>query len=290
MTALARSVFILLVVIFSFRAQAAESSVPVEQGGTHEKKEIPAEDHELLEHFGGLPKPPKLPPPKGLKQMPKPNRCWVDMKQRQVVVDGYISLREGMLEMFACPVGTKEHESIVAVYSWAQVVHAALLAVGAEKGTPVKFRPKFQPPTGTEIEIEVRWLDKNKKWKSARAQDWVKNARTGKAMKHPWVFAGSGFWKDEENGREYYMGDSGDFICVSNFSTATLDVPTRSSDVSGGLLFETFTKKIPLLGTPIRLVLKPKLKKKDKAERSQRPEKPKLEPKQPVKKEKPNFS
>ncbi len=235
-----------------------------------DEKQIPQEDTELLDHFGGLPKPPKLPPPKGLKQMAKPNRTWIDLKKREVVIDGYISLREGMLEMFACPVGTKEHESVIAVYSWAQVAHAALLAVGAEKGTPVSFRPKFQPPTGMEIEIEIRWLDEKKKWRSARAQDWIRNARTGKPMSHPWVFAGSGFWKDEDSGREYYMGDSGDFICVSNFSTATLDIPVESSQMAGGLVYEPLTENIPPLGTPVRLVLKPQFEKGERAQTSEK--------------------
>lgn len=214
---------------------------------------------ELPEQNSGVPKPPKLPAPKGLKQMPKPNRAWIDTKKREVIIDGYVALQEGMLEMFACPVGTKEHESIVAVYSWAQVGHAALLAVGAKSGTPVKFSPEFKPPTGTEIEIEVRWMGKDKKWKSAKAQDWIRDSRSGKPMKYPWVFAGSGFWKDDVTGKERYMGDSGDFICVSNFSSATLDIPAESSQSTGGLLFEAFTERIPPVGTPVRLVLKPKL-------------------------------
>lgn len=224
------------------------------------------EDVELLDEFGGLPEPPKLPPPPGAKPMPKPNRAWIDAESGVVLVDGYVSLREGMLEMFACPVGTKEHESVVAVYCWAQVVHAALLALGAETGTPVQFEPEFKPPTGTEIDIEVRWLDEAGNWQSAKAQDWVKDAATGKAMDHPWVFAGSGFWKDEETGREYYMAEAGDFICVSNFTTATLDIPAESSQVNEGLLFEAFAEKIPPLGTPVRLVLKPKLKQNASAE------------------------
>ena len=248
------------------------------EGGIEvEEQELPAEDSELLDHFGGLPKPPKLPPPKGMKQMPKPNRAWVDMKKHEVVIDGYICLREGMLEMFACPVGTKEHESVVAVYCWAKVAHAALLAVGAKTGTPVKFDPEFQPPTGMEIEIEVRWLDEKQKWQSLKAQDWVRDVRTRKTMNHPWVFAGSGFWKDEETGREYYMADSGDFICVSNFSTASLDIPAESSQAMNGLLFEANSKKIPPLGTPVRLVLKPKLEDKAKDRPDDTPAKPSVE-------------
>jgi len=204
--------------------------------------------------------PPRLPVPKGAEPMPEPNRVWIDRKQGTVLVDGYVSLREGMLEMFACPVGTKEHESVVAVASQAQIVHAALLALGAEVGSPVQFDPEFKPPTGTEIAIEVRWLDEAGQWQSADARQWILDIRTQKPMTHSWVFAGSGFWKDEESGEEFYMAESGDFICVSNFSTATLDIPAESSQVNEGLLFEANAEKIPPLGTPVRLVLKPKKK------------------------------
>ena len=203
--------------------------------------------------------PPRLPPPLGAQAMPKPHRVWVDKQQGTVIVDGYISLREGMLEMFACPQGTKEHESVVSVYSRAQVVHAALLAVGAKTGQPVKWDPEFAPPTGTEIIIEAQWQDGAGKWQKISARQWVKDVKTDKLMQTNWVFAGSGFWKNEETGEEFYQAESGDFICVSNFSTATLDIPTESSQVNDGLMFEANTEKIPPLGTPVRLVLKPKL-------------------------------
>ena len=151
------------------------------------------------------------------------------------------------------------------------MVHAALLAVGARVGHPVRFDPEFEPPTGTEISIEVRWLDRKKKWQSMPAQKWIRNIRTGKPMKHNWVFAGSGFWKDERSGEEFYMAEAGDLICVSNFSSATLDVPFQSSQVNDGLLFEPYTENVPELGTPVRLVLRPKLdsKKKAKLKRSE---------------------
>ncbi len=242
---------------------AAEPQATAETPAATEQEPVErqddAGDSEVVEPSDGLPEPPKLPPPEGAKAMPKPNRTWVDAERGVVIVDGYIALREGMLEMFACPVGTKEHESIVAVYSWAQVVHAALLAVGAETGSPVQFNPEFQPPTGTQIDIEVRWLDEAGKWQSITAQQWIRDLTTDKPMAHPWVFAGSGFWKDERTGDEHYLAEAGDFICVSNFSTATLDIPAESSQVNDGLLFEAFTEKIPPLGTPVRLVLKPRL-------------------------------
>lgn len=212
----------------------------------------PAEDERVLPA-------PKLPPPKGAEKLPEPDQVWVDAKQRVVYVDGFISLREGYLEMFACKVGTKEHESIVALNAQAATVHAALLAIGAKEGDPVQFQPDFRPATGSEIVIEVHWLNADGEWEKAIAQQWVRDAQTKKPMEQPWVFAGSGFWKDEETGKEYYMAEAGDVICVSNFPTAMLDLPIESSQSNEGLLFEANTDEIPELGLPVRLVLKPVL-------------------------------
>jgi len=207
------------------------------------------------------PPTPRLPEPEGAKRLPEPDRVWVDAENHQVHIDGYVSLREGYLEMFACLVGTKEHESIVAVESRAATVHAALLAVGAIQGRPVQYKPEFAPPTGSEIKVEVRWLDPQGQWQSAPAQEWIRDMSTEKEMTQPWVFAGSSFWTDETNGKRYYMAEQGDFICVSNFQSATLDVPIESSQANDGLLFQAFTERVPELGTRVRLVLTPVLEK-----------------------------
>lgn len=194
----------------------------------------------------------------GLVPLTPEGKAWIDRQRKLVVVDGEVVLRRGTLEMFACPKQTKEHESIVAVDVPASVVHAGLLAVGAKAGTPVKFRPAYQPPTGTEIEIWVLWRDQDGKPQKVKAQQWIRNARTGTALEYPWVFAGSGFWQDEQAGVRRYHGDAGDFICVSNFPTATLDIPVESTQSDAALLYEAFTDRIPAVGTKIRLVLSPK--------------------------------
>jgi hypothetical protein len=243
----------------SFAAEPASAAAKTAATGT---SGTPPEDEIVIPA-------PKLPDPEGAKKLPAPDLVWVDAKQRQVLVDGYVSLREGYLEMFACIEGTKEHESVVAVKTKAKTVHAALLALGAVPGAPVQFRPKFRPPTGTEIDVEVRWLDDQGKWKSAKAQDWIRDTKDKNPMKQPWVFAGSYFAKDPASGKEFYMAESGDFICVSNFTTAMLDVPIESSDSDEGLMFEANPDRIPTLGTPVRLVLTPKLdEKKDEKSKS----------------------
>lgn len=258
-------VYGLLFSVFSGRPVFAQSEAS--QSAAAESEENLDDTQALYAYIDpetGQPRPPKIPAPEGAKALPKPDIVWVDTKQKVVYVDGYVSLRRGMLEMLACPVGTKEHESVVAVFSRAQTLHAALLAVGAIPGHPVSFRPEFKPAAGMEIEVEVRWQDEEGEWQSVRGQDWVRDIRTQKPMTHPWVFAGSGFWRDEETGKEFYKAEAGDLICVSNFSTAMLDIPVESSQINDGLLFEANTEKIPRLGTPVRVVLKPVLKNKDK--------------------------
>jgi hypothetical protein len=204
---------------------------------------------------------PKLPPPEGATQLSPKFDVWVDTAKGIGVVDGRIALRRGMLEMFSCTRNTKEHESIVAADAQAFLVHAGLLRVGAEVGHPVQFVPEFKPPAGTEIEIEVLWHDAEGKEHSARAQDWILDMKTKQAMTYPWVFAGSRFWTDPDNGKQYYQAEGGDFICVSNFGTAMLDIPVKSSQSNDELEFEAFTDRIPPLGTPVRMLLKPKLEK-----------------------------
>ena len=197
-----------------------------------------------------------LSPPPGGVAISK-DHLWIDAKNKRVILDGYVAMTDGPLEMFACPEGTKEHESIIGTLARSKEVHAALLAVGAMRGTPVEFLPKFVPATGQRIRIWVCYRNKDDKFKAVDGRRWVKKASTGKQMEPDWVFSGSGFWKDPESGKEYYRADSGDMICVSNFNSAMMDIPVASSAEAGDLLYLPFTERIPAQGTPLRLVLIP---------------------------------
>jgi len=216
------------------------------------------------------------------------DRIWIDKTKRQLLVDGYVTLQEGYLEMFACPVGTKEHESVVAVESRAFLIHTGLLALGAKPGNTAIFMPElrpvlaydfffsdmvirysspdFFPPTGTQIEVSVRWRDQQGQWQQARAQDWILDGNTEKPMTQPWVFAGSGFWLDERTGKEHYLAESGDLVCVSNFSTAMLDIPIESSNTNDGLIFQANKDAVPPIGTPVRVIFEPIVDKKTAVE------------------------
>ena len=187
---------------------------------------------------------------------------WIDRERNRVIADGYVAMREGPLEMFACGAGTKEHESVVGVIPEASEMHAALLAIGAQVGTSVRFHPRYVPATGQRIRIWVMWPAEEtegeaKPYHVTDARQWVLHRKPPKRpMETDWVFAGSQIWEDSD-GTTHYSADGGDMICVSNFASAMLDVPVSSSAQAGQLLYEPNTEKIPPPRTPLRLVLEP---------------------------------
>ncbi len=197
--------------------------------------------------------------PEKLTRLDPERPLWIDKENKRVVMVGQVCQTNVPLEMFACLAGTKEHESVVTVDVKAFAVHAALLALGATPGTSVVFHPEYKPATGPEIEVTLVWKDDKGKQHSVRAQEWIRNQKTGKAMEHPWVFAGSRFFEDEVTKQKIYMAEGGDFICVSNFPSAMLDLPVASPQDNADLLFETFTERIPPRGTAVTLILAPKL-------------------------------
>jgi hypothetical protein len=194
----------------------------------------------------------------GLTRLSPADDVWVDRLRREVIVGGEIALDRGMIEVFACPRHTKEHEAIVATAASARLVHTALLAIGLEPGRPVSFDPEYAAAQGPTVSVRLRWTDEAGRVHDRPAQDLIRSTRTKAPLEADWVFAGSVFWKDPADGQEYYQADGGDLICVSNFPTATLDLPIESSQANDALMFEVFEDRVPPRGTAVELILSPK--------------------------------
>jgi hypothetical protein len=184
---------------------------------------------------------------------------WLDAKNHQVIVGGRVCFREGPLEMFACPMRTKEHESVISTISDAEIVHTGLLAAGAIPGKPVQWDPEHVPATGPTVQITVVWSDEGMR-DEIDARQMILDVVKQQPLEHNWVFCGSGVWQDanDPEWREYFA-DSGDMICVTNFSTAMMDLQVESSNMQEGLRYYANTEKIPPLGKPVLLILKPDL-------------------------------
>ena len=223
--------------------EVSGQDVPVKEEGWVEQPEI------LKRIEKGFVDPPEC------KKVVEDGRVWIHRDEQAVIVDGYVCQRNAPLEMFACPIGTKEHESVVAVFAKSRFVHASLLAVGGVPGKPVAFEPKFTPASGTTIRVYAMWHDEKGQTQATLAQHWIRQTGSQKPMLWDWVFAGSKIYKDPETGSETYMGDSGELLSVANFMTSTMDVAVKSDAANAGLVFETFTEKIPKRFTPVRLVM-----------------------------------
>ena len=214
----------------------------------------------LLAVTAGPARPDESEPPRPdrhpeLKRLSRTEEVWVDPRAKTVVVGGSVVRADGPLEVFACLEKTKEHEAVVATRSSARLVHAALLAIGLEPGRPVSFHPDYVAARGPVVDVRVRWRDAEGRDQEVRAQDWVRDTRTGKPLAVDWVFAGSTFWRDPEGKTEYYQADGGDLICVANFPEAMLDLPAESSQSNDELLYEVFAGRVPPAGTEVDLVL-----------------------------------
>ena len=122
------------------------------------------------------------PPAKGVESkgeltpLNKSGTVSIDLKAKRLLVKSEVVLREGLLEMLVCLKQTKEHESLLSVDAKAQVIHAGLVALGAEVGSPAKFVPEYKPATGQQIDIFFSWTDVEGKLHRDAAQTWVRHA------------------------------------------------------------------------------------------------------------------
>jgi hypothetical protein len=183
--------------------------------------------------------------------------------QRRVLVQTEVCLVRGPLELLLCKQHTKEHESILHGDFDARDIHKALLAAGADTGSPVQYQPKFKPATGAKIKVSLQYEQKGK-LVTVPAGRWIRNMKTGKELDVDWVFAGSHLVKNvlEPGKPDIYLANEGDVICVSNFEDAMLDLPIESSKDDADRAFEANTEKIPEEKTKVTVILEPVVKRK----------------------------
>jgi hypothetical protein len=251
-----------------------------------EKDKVPAEkDPPIPESFKPFPKDvaknPKYDPKKDY------NRLFLETVEggkRRVHLLAEVCLREGQLEALLCKAVSKEHESILRVDVDGRLIHTALLATGANPGSPAKFwnpkteQPEYTPASGDKIKITLTYY-KDGKLRTETAQRWIKDSRTEKEMTSDWVFAGSRliYPPDDPEERDnkkadepkqkiepFYGANNGDFISIANFPDSMLDLPVKSSKDNAERTYEAVKDRIPGLGTKVLVTLEFAGKNKEK--------------------------
>ncbi len=166
---------------------------------------------------------------------------WFDPAGRRLVVHARVAISEGPLEHLLCSKGSKDHESTLTTEAPPRAIHAGLLLTGAEPGHPVRFDPRFEPPAGSKIAIDLEWTGPDGKPRRSDARGWIKDVKTGEILTTDWVFAGSELFEDPRTKEKVYAADDGDLVTVANFPSSILDLPFRSSanDADRGFVANT---------------------------------------------------
>lgn len=179
----------------------------------------------------------------------------IDWGQPAVLVDSEVVLRRGPVEFFACGRG-KEHESILRLNASATHIYMALGLIGLNPGHPPVWDDAigdYGRPAGDLLDITCEWEEDGQS-RSADAFEWLREIEfSRRPISRPWVFAGSLRLADGTLAAE----QSGAVFAVVDFPDSLVGQTGRHSSSNPELWLEAATDRIPPLGTPVRLVLRP---------------------------------
>jgi hypothetical protein len=202
----------------------------------------------------------------------------INASERCLDVDATVCLSEGALELIACHVGGKVHESIVAVEARPSHIHTALLLLGANNGNPAMRRPIDEeqtrwvdiPPTGDLIDIFLEFPNAEGKPVERPISDFIRRrnrdgsdrtksgpeASQAQSIPHAFIFAGSHLRDHGEGPRGYLADFSGHIISMSTFGDELLCLPEIHSHQQGALEWEINPTDLPKKGTAVTLRLR----------------------------------
>jgi len=202
----------------------------------------------------------------------------INVDERSIDLDSIVVLREGTLELIACRVGTKEHESIVAVKARPMHIHTALLLLGATAGNPSMWQrigeedaePRWMhvPPRGGRVDVSLVIEDDNGQPVERPISDFVspRGLRYGEIDEedaepfptNSFLFTGSQLQTDND-GRRRYLGDiSGNVITVVSFGDEVLGLSQAESATNTALMWEVDPTHLPALDSEVVLRLRPR--------------------------------
>ncbi len=186
----------------------------------------------------------------------------VNHDQQYVDVSAKVVLRDGdWLELLLCTPGTREHESILTTTAKPSHIHLAMVMLGLEPGHPMTGKKvgdtlEVTPASGPLVAVSLHYTLEDKAI-TIPANLWVydKNTKQDLPDNH-WLFAGSSFIKT--NDQTIYRADTnGSVITLVHFGDDLLARKTKLTSHNDNARWQARTEKIPPVGTPVTLRLKP---------------------------------
>lgn len=181
-------------------------------------------------------------------------------EQRRVEIAGWVNMQKGLVEVFACAPEGKTHEAVVVLDCVPSGLHAGLLALGLEPGTPVEVgtEGEYKLPTGDRVQVRVRWTGADGNEHTVRAEDWVRNEKEGRPMKPgAWIFAGSFMQPVSDNPEESTYAANYVKSLVTTYHDASSILENPHSEGVDDTVYYANEKAVPAVGTPVTVVFVP---------------------------------
>ncbi|MFN7181537.1 MAG: YdjY domain-containing protein [Planctomycetota bacterium] len=206
--------------------------------------------------------------------------CKVDLRSKNVVLKGYFALDNPNqpLEYLACAPGSKDYESLLALYSKPSNIHLALLTIGLEpKGFITRKRKGvilyFPNPKASKVKIFVIWQVKGKIkkrkvesliWNKRRNSTFLELAKKGVYTKMYWLFTGSRMVKKYDvhtgkfaNKKVYAADVTGTIIGLQYDVNSVLSLPFFIGDKWENIEAFINPKQVPKAKTKVKVVIMP---------------------------------
>lgn len=174
----------------------------------------------------------------------------VDSATKTVTATGWVNQIEGPIEVLACGLKGKVHESVFVLALNPLDLQAALLLAGLKGGTPMPAIGEG-PPQGDPVDIFVEWRAGDET-KRARAEIFVWNIETDAGLPEtPWTFTGS-IIKDGE-----FKALAEESLVVTYwdpYAIVNLPLPCGANDE----ILHVNTNTVPPYETPVTMVFAPR--------------------------------
>jgi hypothetical protein len=179
-----------------------------------------------------------------------------------LVVPGLVLVNRGLVELFGCGEGGKEHETVIRLETNVQALDLALTSAGFKRGKlPAKTDVNLQDQ-GSRVLILVQWLDKDGKLVTHRSEDLVVSMRRNAPMPRVgWTYVGH--WmevadptspKGEKKHKVLAATGSRSLVTTFRDRTALLDNPLE--EAVDDSLFGANYMLLPKSGTPVRIIFR----------------------------------
>ncbi|MHC4778282.1 MAG: YdjY domain-containing protein [Planctomycetota bacterium] len=208
----------------------------------------------------------------------------------RVEVPGVVTVDRNLIELFACSEGGKAHESVLVLDCRPSNLNLALKLLGLDDGGQVKVRKKVpvekdgkivevekdvmeengpnyvgdpRRPEGDRVIVTVRWKEDGKP-KEVRAEDMIYERARGRTMPRAgWIFVGSLFVKNPNNGKEEFAADHSKCILTTwHDHTTLLDNPLP--DGGDDEVYFANSDIVPARGTKVVMEIRRPTKEEEK--------------------------